>query len=153
MVTENSCDCKNWPQWANDPFIPIWFNSEMNEFIILFGEVAANGIVVHFCPTCGGRMPKSHRGKFFTTPSDEEITDARSILESFTNVDTMRSLLGDPDQVFEWYKDESGNPVANLDGPKFKRQYTYSSRWKSLTVVVQECDDGQLRFFLHGNRI
>ncbi len=149
-MSDRVCSCTNWQEGANDPFLPIWFNSIMNEYVILFGKVPTNAIVIYYCPSCGGRMPKSQRADFFTIPSDVEVAEVRAILEQITDSVSMRLLMGEPDEVFEWYKDNSDGYFSNPEGPEFKYQYTYSSRWKTLEVVVQEYDRGELRYFLHG---
>src|SRR5258708_35183706 len=101
-MSERWCQCVHWAEWAADPFCPIWFNPSMNEYNILFGEQAANCIVVRFCPSCGGRMPESRRGDSFTTPSREEFAEARALLQGVRDVGAMRSALGEPDEIFDW---------------------------------------------------
>lgn len=144
------CGCGVWAKRANDPFFPIWYNAKTNEYILLFGRIAANAVTIIFCPSCGGRMPKSRRGDLFTIPIDEELAEARALLEQVDGVDAMRSLLGEPDAVFDGFKDEYGEPLRNPDGPDLIRQYTYSSRWKTLSVSIQEYEGGTLQFFFMG---
>lgn len=123
-MRSQECGCGVWEKRANDPFFPIWYNAKTNEYILLFGRIAANAVTIIFCPSCGGRMPKSRRGDLFTIPIDEELTEARALLEQVNDVDAMRSLLGEPDAVFDGFKDEYGEPLRNPDGPDLIRQYT-----------------------------
>ena len=149
-MTERSCSCGHWDELLNDPFVPIWYDSKMNEYMIIHGEITSGGMVIYYCLFCGGKMPESRRGDFFTIPSKEELAEARSILERITDVDTMRSILGEPDEVFEWFKDESGNLLKNLNDLTFKCQYRYRSRWKTVVITIQELENGRLRFYFHG---
>lgn len=95
-------------------------------------------------------MPKSRRGEFFTMPSDEDLIDARFLLDRITDAATMRSILGEPDEIFDWWTDESGELIRNPDSPVYKRQYRYRSRWNTLEVTIQEFEDGNLRFAFCG---
>jgi hypothetical protein len=149
-MAERSCACPDWPKRARDPFFPVWYNEKMNEYIIISGEIAANSLVVYFCPSCGGRMPKSRRGEFFTIPTDTELAEARTILEGINDVSSMYALLGEPDDVCDWFTDEHGKPLRNPDGATFRCQYTYKSRWKTLRVVIQEWENSELVFYFYG---
>ena len=144
------CRCGVWEKRAKDAFFPIWYNAKTNEFVLLFGKIAANAVIIFFCPSCGGRMPKSRRGDLFTIPIDEELVEARALLEQVDDIASMRSVLGEPDAVFDGFKDEYGEPLRNPDGPDLIRQYTYSSRWKTLSVSIQEYEDATLQFFFMG---
>ena len=95
-------------------------------------------------------MPKSRRGDMFVVPSDEELRELRLLLEKISDTVSMRSVLGEPDDVFEWYKDRTGKPLQNPEGPSFVCQYKYWSRWKTLQLTIQEDEGGQLRFFFFG---
>lgn len=147
---EGLCACPNWPKWANDPYFPIWFNPETREYVLLYGDRCPGTLVICFCPSCGGKMPPSRRGDFFVIPSSEEVNEARLLLRQVSDIATMRSVLGEPDDVFEWFKDETGKPISNPDAPGFICQYKYLSRWKTLQLTIQESEDGQLRFFYYG---
>lgn len=144
------CTCPDWPQRIKDPFFPVWFNPTTGEYILIYGDHAAGGLVIYYCPTCGGKMPESRRGDLFTIPNDAELREVRLLLEKISDITTMRSVLGEPDEVFEWYKDEMGNPLLNPDGPSFIRQHKYSRRWKTLQVSIQEDENGELRFYFYG---
>lgn len=95
-------------------------------------------------------MPRSRRGDLFVVPSDEEVKDVKDLLEKISDVTTMLSVLGEPDDVFEGSRDKAGKPILNPDTPGFVRQYKYLSRWKTLQLSIQESENGQLRFFFYG---
>jgi hypothetical protein len=150
--SESQCTCSNWSQRANDLFFPIWLNPETGEYVLLFGDRSAGALVIYYCPTCGRKMPRSRRGDLFNVPSNEELKEARLLLEKISDIASMRAVLGEPDDVFEWFKDETGKPIANPDGPAFVRQHKYLSQWKTLQVTIQENENGQLRFFFYGQQ-
>ncbi|MFY9554358.1 MAG: hypothetical protein WAV20_11340 [Blastocatellia bacterium] len=95
-------------------------------------------------------MPTSRRGEFLTIPSDEELAEARTILERINDIDSMYELLGKPDDVCDWFTDEHGEPLCNAEGPTFKCQYTYKARWKTLRVVIQDRENAELVFYFYG---
>jgi hypothetical protein len=122
----------------------------MNEYVLISGKQAASTTVIYYCLFCGGSLPKSRREEFFAVPSDEELVDATRLLTDVTDVSTMRLILGEPDEVFDWWTDETGELIRNPDAPVYKRQYRYVNRWKTLQVTIQEYEGGHLRFAIHG---
>lgn len=152
-MAERLCECDfPWIKRANDPFSPVWYNAQINEYVLVSGKLAPDCIVIHYCLFCGGSMPKSRGGKFSTIPSDDDVAEARLLLTHITDVATMRSVLGEPDEIVDWWTDESGELVRNPDAPVYKRQYRYRSRWQTLQVTIQEFEDGHLRFALCGQQ-
>jgi hypothetical protein len=149
-MAERSCECPQWVEWANDPFFPVWYNPRMNEYVLISGKLAADCTVIYYCVFCGGSRPKSRRGEFFTMPSDEDLAVARTLLQLITDTTIMRSILGEPDEIFDWWTDDSGELTRHPDAPVYKRQYRYRSRWRTLQVTIQEFEDGHLRFALSG---
>ena len=143
-MAERSCECSHWTGWVKDPFFPIWFNSKMNEYTVVFGKTATSSLVIYYCPICGGSMPESHRGDFFTIPSDEDRASARLFLQNITDATSMRSILGEPDEIYQLWTDETDKPIRASNAPLPKWQYRYSSRWKTLQVGIQEFEDGNI---------
>ncbi len=90
--------------------------------------------VLRFCPWCGGAFPQSQRSSFFTNPTPEDLADVRSITSRLKNVDDMRQQLGEPDLTVS----------AQQDNRNWVKQNSYSKRWPSLTLHIQEKLDGTL---------
>ena len=91
---------------AIDPEIPIGFNAEFNEYYLkTFDD---GNILFTYCPSCGGTLPKSRRGEFFTEPSTTEMIQLRAKLESATSIDEVLKLLGEPDERYGPIVSDSG---------------------------------------------
>lgn len=156
-MAERSCTCRDWSKIANYAFFPIWFDSQVKEYF-LYGKNSADNIVIYYCPSCGGRIPKPRlrkffkigRREFFLNPSEDEMAEARSLLEGILDTHTMRSVLGEPDEVFDIPSDDLNDPLRVVRNFKIKRQYNYTSRWKTLRIGIQETEDGHLTTFFCG---
>jgi hypothetical protein len=149
-TVERQCTCSNWPQRANDAFFPVWLDVETSEYVLLFGDRVSGALVIYYCPSCGGTMPRSRRGDLFVIPSDEDLHEAKLLLDKISDVATMHLVLGEPDCVYAWPEDNAGQLMANPDAPVFVRQHKYLSRWQTLQVSICEDENGSLRFFFYG---
>lgn len=144
---ENTCKCDMPQRWTKDPKFPIEYDALMNEYYIRFGNSGKH--LLFFCPECGGKMPQSKRGDFFTDPDEGEVQQITKLLRSVTDVASMRSTLGEPDLTFQWSPDED-YPIEYYPIEKWKTQYTYSSKWNSVDLCICEKEDGTINYFWYG---
>ena len=71
---------------------------------------------------------------FFTEPSPDDIHDVdTNIVPHLRSVDDMRRHLGEPDET-----------IPHPAHPIWINQFTYSRRWDSLALIVQEKRNGDL---------
>ena len=136
-----SCEC-NWATRAveSDQF-PVTFDSQLGEFHL---QTAPDGhAIMRFCPWCGGAFPESKRGSFFTDPRDDEVAELDELLNSITNAAEMRDVLGEPDHTIP----------SHPDNKQWACQYTYSSKWDSLELCIQESSGGKLTVSYGGKYI
>src|SRR5436309_4558199 len=105
--------------------------------------------LMFFCPSCGGRLPESRRRSFFTTPSEEERQEVARLLEGIHDFASMRRVLGDPDEVTEW-SDTGDTGWEQYGVRKWKSQFSYHGRWKTLMLMAVEEEDGSITFSISG---
>ena len=136
----NYCECR-WPRRAvaRDQF-PVTFDKEMGEYHLT--TTPSGYAIMRYCPWCGGAFPKSKRDNFFTQPNDKEISELNELIESFSDADGMRLILGHPDHT-----------STGLESKPWACQYTYSHRWDSIEFVVHESGEGELTFSYGGKPI
>ena len=134
------CNCR-WPTYAveSDSF-PVAFDMRMNEYHL---QTSPDGhAIIRYCPSCGGKLPESNRDSFFTEPADEEVNELNTLLNSIIGAGDMHRILGVPDDKTS---SSTNNPWAF--------QYTYSSKWRTLELIVHESADGELTFSYGGKYI
>jgi hypothetical protein len=59
---KDKCDCGQLARLAEDPRNSIEFETQLNEYHIIRKDGTGYSLI-HFCPICGGRAPKSQRSK------------------------------------------------------------------------------------------
>lgn len=127
--TDCSCNCLS--KWASDPFLAVQYDEPMGEYVI-------EGVgILYYCMACGGRLPESKRGDFFSKPSSEEIEEVRKALEGISRVDEVDARLGPPDRITEW--EESPEDLFRCE--KWDRSLSYLKRWKTLNLIIFEKSD------------
>jgi len=94
-------------------------------------------------PWCGGAFPESKRGSFFADPTREDIANLRTVIASLMTVDDMRQHLGEPNEAIP----------AHPDNPSWVNQFSYTERWASLDLCIQEEPDGSLSISFSGKPI
>src|SRR6266404_1479434 len=141
------CGCGLVLGWANEPNIPIEYDSEFNEYCLIAQD--SRKTILYYCPICGGHLPKTERTSLFTTPSTEEIIEINERLKSVTTMDDVVRILGEPDERY--------GPIIN--DPEKKRVYgmkdvrqglRYTSLAKTLVLTVQENEDGRIHVIFEG---
>ena len=135
------CEC-NWPIRAVESLhFPVTSDDQMGEYHL---QTIPNGhAIMRFCPWCGGAFPESKRDSFFTDPRDDEVAQLDALIVAMTDVEAMRASLGEPDHTIP----------SHPDNKQWICQYTYSSKWDSLELTVQETLDGKLNFSYGGKYI
>ena len=124
--------CRCLESAAKDPRFPIALDEKMGEYFLQL--IPAGSALIHFCPWCGNSVPESMRKTFFTVPTPTDISDAESIIAMIKNRNEMLQILGEPDMIIPGKPDQTNS----------RTQYTYSKRWGSLSLYIQEKSDGEL---------
>jgi uncharacterized protein DUF6980 len=152
-VTERTCDCA-WPdRCARNPAIPILYDAEMNEYHVAYGPEGRGRLRMRHCPWCGGALPESRRGSFFTEPDPAEVSEVERLMSGVRDIPTMRRVLGEPDAIHDWspLHDEAWAFHGDEPAP-WKRQFTYWSTWRTLQLAVHEADDGSVKTWSIGGQ-
>ncbi len=89
----------------------------------------------YFCPACGGQLPRSQRGRYFTKPRWIDIWRVRRTMRQVTSVEDMKRVLGPPTRECQF---------RNPDDPTTATQFDYVGKWKSLTLFVLEQSNGSI---------
>jgi hypothetical protein len=119
---------------------PIIFDTLTGEYQLSYVESkSAEGemhvkMPIQFCPWSGEELPKSKRGELFFAPNQREIEQAMSAIRNCRTLRDVKAVLGDPD--FEIQPSET-----------VKRQWTYSNRWKTIELMIQENSDDSISVF------
>lgn len=143
----NKCFCNSVFEWAKIPSYPIKYNPKYEEYILV-GDNKSEA-VIYFCPICGGQMPMSKRGDFFTIPSEEEINEIKSKIEDAKTIKGIVKAFGKPDREFGSVGgDEERNKIFGLN--KTKRTLLYESVGKTLNLFVDEDEDGKIIYYVAG---
>ena len=119
----SECEC-NWLERAVvNEWFPITYDERMGEFHLVLecGERGKGEAVLRFCPWCGGELPKSKRGSFFTVPTEADKATVREKMKNVKTVGQMYEVLGEP-------SDRTDNSWRN--------QYMYEHLFTSLDLVV-----------------
>lgn len=130
------CQC-NWPKNAvENPWFPVAYDEEMGEYQLVLdcGARGRGTAILRYCPWCGGFLPKSKRGTFFTTPDDSDVARVRELMQSVKTVSQMFEVLGEPSGRIE---DQSRN------------QYVFEQLFQSLDLVVFENKE-YITYTVHG---
>lgn len=144
-----TCECGHPERWAADPTCPVEFDERMNEYNLVHDKAKA---IMRYCYWCGGRLPDSKRGNFFTTPSEEELAEVRSLFAKAKTADDVLHILGSPDETHDW-KEPTSPSYVDKKTIRWKRTFRYSTLWKTLILVVYEMPDGKITFSWYGHYI
>ena len=138
-------------KWTMDPSFPVVFDIATNEYAVLHGPNQRAQAVMRYCFWCGGALPESKRDTFFTAPDPAEVTAMKRILARVSDARSMRDVLGEPDSTDDWPRDEYHRQQAEIYGiERWERQYTYTSRWRTLCVTITEKADGSVTYAFSG---
>jgi hypothetical protein len=132
------CRCSQPKRWISDPYVPIVFDKQMNEFHLRHGLSGNDYFVLYYCFFCGGKLPESKRGMNYVEPDMEEVGVIAEVMSRADNSQIMRAILGEPDRT-DLIKDDSN----------IKASYTYTSKWQTLDLIVREYTDGHISYSVH----
>lgn len=147
-TTERSCECGMPDQWVVDPHFPVEFDERMNEYNLVIRD--GSRAVMEYCFWCGGKLPEAKRGDFFTTPSETEMAEVRSLLKGARSHEDVRRVLGPPDEIYDGGGfDQNKSTGAIL--ACWEQSYRYTTRWKTLVLWVPVITEGQFSYAIHGH--
>jgi len=140
------CSCGLLERWAADPKVAVEFDAKFNVYHVLYGNDGQ--LRLYYCPDCGGRLPESKHGEFFEELSEAEVDEFRTKLRELKTIEEVIAVLGAP-------QSESGpsNHTAihkELYNVKdWKRALWFQPAGRTVTICVQEFEDGELGITFH----
>jgi hypothetical protein len=96
-VTDVSCTCQFLERVADEPDVPIVFDTRMNEYHLTSLGKNRGYTMIYHCPFCGGAAPRSKRDSFFATITQSEEERLRSLTSGLATADAVIKKLGKPD--------------------------------------------------------
>jgi len=138
---ERACTCGLPEKWAQAPNFPVKFDAEVNEYYLVYGKRGRWHHVMRYCFWCGGRFPQSTLGRLFTEPSEAETAEIRRMLAGVRSTEDILRILGDPDEIIDWYEFDAEDESVCRSERTWKRCFRYGSRWKTLTLDVFDYSD------------
>lgn len=142
---ERPCKCGHPARWIFDPHYPVEFDEQMNEYHLVRDGARA---VMRYCFWCGGRLPESKRGMFFTMPDKAEMDEIHSLLANTKSLADVFRILGPPDETLE----SPGSQIGRGRAIYWERTHRYSTRWKSLHLDFADLPDGPLLSTISGRQ-
>lgn len=143
---DRPCNCDHPTKWVADSHFPVEFDEEMNEYYLVRDGARA---VMRYCFWCGGRLPESTRGTFFTTPDQDEMNEIHSLLTNARALEDVFRILGPPDETLDLGGGQYGPGMA----VSWKRIHRYSTRWKSLILDFPDLPDGHRHSIIRGQHL
>lgn len=145
--TGEECTCGAPQQWAADEVTPVEFDVQLGEYHLLTKD---NGsIIFSYCMACGGRLPQSRRGGFFTTPSHSDIIELRGKLARVNTIAEVISILGPPDET-QGSRTYDPRHRDVYGAPDVKQTIKYTHLSSTFDLAIQESADGQIRITIAG---
>lgn len=94
------CKCGFLEEQADHPDSPIRFDARMHEynFVYATSEGGEARMSIYHCPFCGGRAPKSKRGKLFARLSNKETRRLTELTKDLHTLEQVLETLGQPDR-------------------------------------------------------
>lgn len=135
--------CQQMHDAVESEWFPISFDEMMGEYQLQMVNPAGCS-VLRFCPWCGGALPDSLRGTYFTEMTDEDLEDLRRRMASLKSLDEVAAAIGTPDAVGEG---------CGLESDPWIRWSRYQHVWDSLILTIGEHADGRLSWTINGKYI
>jgi hypothetical protein len=104
-VTNKPCTCDLLQRVANDPFYPIVFDTDTNEYHFTWNDGAL--LVIGHCPFCGGAAPESKRALLFAQIPGPEESRLAKLLKGVTSMDDAINRFGNHKKA-----NKRGGPVV-----------------------------------------
>ena len=107
---------------ADDPDLPIRYDTELNEFYVAYPTEGGNGkLAIRHCLFCGGKAPESKRASLFARIPHAEQRRLFKMAQSLRSVKEVLDALGEPNEdVPNGMTDESSEQA---DQPGMVRTY------------------------------
>jgi len=141
---ERACECGRPAKMVADPKVPVEFDERMNEYHLVRDGART---IMRYCFWCGGRLPESKRGTFFTAPNKAEKDEVFLLLRDAKSLDDVFRILGPPDATVDAPGGMSGRGIS----VHWKKMHKYSTRWKSLVLEVPDLPDGHRHWHIGGH--
>jgi hypothetical protein len=92
----DECKCGLLARLAADPREGVEFDARLNEYHILRKDGSGYSLI-YFCPSCGGRAPKSQRSSLFHRLTEAERHRLTELTQDLRTVQEVTAALGEPD--------------------------------------------------------
>jgi hypothetical protein len=146
-VKGDECNCGQLARLAQDPRNSIEFDARLNEYHIL-REGGSGYSLIHFCPFCGGRTPKSQRGGLFHQLTEEERHRLSELTKELRTVQDVLAALGEPDlkglTMTVATRGEEGQPERTQNYPMMS--YSKLSDTANINVQIYPTDRVAITF-------
>jgi hypothetical protein len=149
-VTNKPCTCDLLQRVANDPFYPIVFDTDTNEYHFTWNDGAL--LVIGHCPFCGGAAPESKRALLFAQiPGPEESRLAKR-LKGVTSMDDAINRFGKPDYdgTSTSQHDETEDAGQRIEHHRLIRYHELSD---VAEIWITERPDGRVHWHLQGKHV
>ena len=93
---KGECKCGLLARMAEDPRDPVEFDPQLNEYHMM-RKGGSGYTLIHFCPCCGGRAPKSQRSSLFHRLTNAERHRLTELTGNLRTVQDVVAALGEPD--------------------------------------------------------
>ncbi len=133
-VTDVVCTCHYLEKRANDPDVPIEFDSRLNEFHLVYQTGTKQGeLIIRHCPFCGGKAPKSKRSSLFANVTPNEIHRLSKMTQPLRSLEEVLATLGTPDEDLPT---GAMTQSPEKDGQPGETRVYRVLRYKSLSATV-----------------
>jgi hypothetical protein len=134
------CRCSMLVVWRNRAGSCVRQDSRFGEFQVHYD---GNKLIMHFCPNCGGNLPRSKRSEFFLEPTQEEIEDFERRLNNVQTLEDVVRILGEPSRRFSRSEiDEKDKRVFGVT--PIRDTLYYSGIAQTLELCAQEDETGKV---------
>jgi len=141
------CGCNKMNDWASLPESCVGYNQEYEEYYLR--NTDGSRIVMRFCACCGGRLPESKRGDFYTRPDEAEIKALKTVLAGAQSISDVITRIGLPNKRFR--------PAARTETEKriygkknVFDELHYTQLGNTFDLIVQEREGEELLLFYFG---
>lgn len=132
----DECKCGQLARMAEEPRNSIEFDVQLNEYHIMRKDGSGYSLI-HFCPFCGGRAPKSQRNSLFHQLTDAERHRLTELTKELRTVQDVIAGLGEPDlkglSMTVTTRENEGKPETTQTYPVM----TYSKLSDTANINVQ----------------
>ena len=148
-LTPYACECGWLERAADDPSVPIGFDSQVNEYYLKAGSPCSieGQYVIHYCPSCGGSAPPSHRDSLFVVVTPDERMRLQESWSTLRTRDEVLRTWGPPDEEIpdgygETEPEREGKPSRTVNFDVMR----YNNLSETAVVDVVVCAGGRVMF-------